>query len=88
VIKLGIDECLSIFTRLVTCLSHELAHGGQTEASALGDEPLAKPNGFLSVLGIGSTVPKQENRREIEISETKGSSTKHLCNISMPLTGN
>ncbi|RLN17450.1 uncharacterized protein C2845_PM02G10370 [Panicum miliaceum] len=67
-------------------LPSHVATFSKTEASALGDEPLAKPNGFLSVLGIGSTVPKQENRREIEISETKGSSTKHLCNISMPLT--
>ncbi|CAL4925726.1 unnamed protein product [Urochloa decumbens] len=65
----------------------KLSHGGQAEASALGSKPLVKSNGFLSVLGIGSTVPEQENRREIEISETKGSSTKHLCNISMPLTG-
>ncbi|CAN6298909.1 unnamed protein product [Urochloa humidicola] len=62
-------------------------HGRKTEASVLGSRPLVKSNGFLSVLGIGSTVPEQENRREIEISETKGSSTKHLCNISMPLTG-
>jgi len=84
VIKLGVAACLSIFMRPVTCcLSHELAHGGQT----IGDEPLARSNGFLSVLGIGSTAPKQENRREIEISETKGSSTRHLCSISMPLTG-
>ena len=84
-IKLGVAACLSIFMRPVTCcLSHELAHGGQT----IGDEPLARSNGFLSVLGIGSTAPKQENRREIEISETKGSSTRHLCSISMPLTGN
>lgn len=62
--------------------------GQQTEGSALGNKPLVRSNGFLSVLGIGSTVPKQERRREIEVSETKGSSTKHLCNISMPLTGN
>ncbi|XP_039828119.1 protein NEOXANTHIN-DEFICIENT 1-like isoform X2 [Panicum virgatum] len=68
-------------------LPSHVATFSKTEASALGDEPLAKSNGILSVLGIGSTAPKQENRREIEISETKGSSTKHLCNISMPLTG-
>ncbi|KAG2537195.1 hypothetical protein PVAP13_9NG255200 [Panicum virgatum] len=67
-------------------LPSHVATFSKTEASALGDEPLAKSNGILSVLGIGSTAPKQENRREIEISETKGSSTKHLCNISMPLT--
>jgi len=58
-----------------------------TFSKTIGDEPLARSNGFLSVLGIGSTAPKQENRREIEISETKGSSTRHLCSISMPLTG-
>jgi len=68
-------------------LPSHVATFSKTEASALGDEPLAKSNGFLSVLGIGSTAPKQENRREIEISETKGSSTRHLCSISMPLTG-
>uniref|UniRef100_A0A0A9DBS9 Uncharacterized protein n=1 Tax=Arundo donax TaxID=35708 RepID=A0A0A9DBS9_ARUDO len=39
------------------------------------------------MLGIGSTITKQGNGREIEISETKGSSTKHLCSISLPLTG-
>nr|CAB3499242.1 unnamed protein product [Digitaria exilis] len=60
--------------------------GGQTEASALDSKPLVKSNSFLSVLGIGSSVSKQENRCEIEISETKGSSTKHLCNISLPFT--
>ncbi|CAL4917397.1 unnamed protein product [Urochloa decumbens] len=67
-------------------LPSHVATFSKAEASALGSKPLVKSNGFLSVLGIGSTVPEQENRREIEISETKGSSTKHLCNISMPLT--
>ncbi|CAN6323594.1 unnamed protein product [Urochloa humidicola] len=67
--------------------SHVATFSKTTEASALGSKPLVKSNGFLSALGIGgSTLPKQESRREIEISETKGSSTKHLCNISMPLT--
>ncbi|RCV42283.1 hypothetical protein SEVIR_9G202800v4 [Setaria viridis] len=68
-------------------LPSHVATFSKTEASALGNKPLVESNSFLSVLGIGSTVPKQESRREIEICETKGSSTKHLCNISMPLTG-
>ncbi|CAL4942649.1 unnamed protein product [Urochloa decumbens] len=68
-------------------LPSHVATFSKTEASALGSKPLVKSNGFLSVLGIGSAVPEQESRREIEISETKGSSTKHLCNISMPITG-
>ena len=60
----------------------------ETEAASLGDKPLVKPNSFLNMLGIVSTTSKQGNGREIEISETKGSSTRHLCNISLPLTGN
>ncbi|KAF8672439.1 hypothetical protein HU200_049650 [Digitaria exilis] len=68
-------------------LPSHVATFSKTEASALDSKPLVKSNSFLSVLGIGSSVSKQENRGEIEISETKGSSTKHLCNISLPFTG-
>lgn len=58
----------------------------QTGASELRNKPLVKPNSFLRMLGMGSTFPKQENRRGIEISETTGSSARHLCNISLPVT--
>ncbi|XP_062201019.1 protein NEOXANTHIN-DEFICIENT 1-like isoform X2 [Phragmites australis] len=68
-------------------LPSHVATFSKTEAAALGNKPLVKPNSFLSILGIGSTITKQGNGREIEISETKGPSTKHLCNISLPLTG-
>lgn len=61
----------------------------QNEAASLGDRPLARPNSFLNMLGIGSTAFEQGNGREIEVSESKGgSSTRHLCNISLPFTGN
>ncbi|XP_066338726.1 protein NEOXANTHIN-DEFICIENT 1-like isoform X1 [Miscanthus floridulus] len=68
-------------------LPSHVATFSKTEAASLGDKPLVKPNSFLNMLGIGSTTSKQGNGREIEISETKGSSTRHLCNISLPLTG-
>jgi hypothetical protein len=55
----------------------------------LRSKPVVKPSNFLSVLGVGgSTISEQAKGREIEVSETKGSSTLHLCNISLPLTGN
>ncbi|CAD6213097.1 unnamed protein product [Miscanthus lutarioriparius] len=68
-------------------LPSHVATFSKTEAASLGDKPLVKPNSFLNMLGIVSTTSKQGNGREIEISETKGSSTRHLCNISLPLTG-
>ncbi|KAL6883521.1 hypothetical protein ACP4OV_010935 [Aristida adscensionis] len=51
-------------------------------------KPLVKSNNFLSMVGIGAAISRQGNGPEIEISETKGSSTKHLCRISLPLTVN
>ncbi|KAJ1294963.1 hypothetical protein BS78_01G186900 [Paspalum vaginatum] len=68
-------------------LPSHVATFSKTESASLGGRPLVKPNGFLSMLGIGPAISKQENRSEIEISETKGSSTRHLCNISLPLAG-
>ncbi|KAF0930990.1 hypothetical protein E2562_038555 [Oryza meyeriana var. granulata] len=68
-------------------LPSHVATFSQTEAAALRNKPLGKSSGFLSLLGMRSTVSKQGNDREIEISETKGSSTRHLCNISVPLNG-
>ncbi|KAG8092145.1 hypothetical protein GUJ93_ZPchr0012g22156 [Zizania palustris] len=68
-------------------LPSHVATFSQTEAAALRNKPLVKSNGFLSMLGMRSTISKQGNDHEIEISETKGSSTRHLCNISVPLTG-
>ncbi|KAL5223471.1 hypothetical protein ABZP36_010110 [Zizania latifolia] len=68
-------------------LPSHVATFSQTEAAALRNKPLVKSNGFLSMLGMGSTISKQGNDHEIEISETKGSSIRHLCNISVPLTG-
>ncbi|XP_062205682.1 protein NEOXANTHIN-DEFICIENT 1-like isoform X2 [Phragmites australis] len=68
-------------------LPSHVATFSKTEAAGLGNEPLVKSNSFLSILGIGSTITKQGSGREIEISETKGSSTRHFCNISLPLTG-
>ncbi|TVU32152.1 hypothetical protein EJB05_23871, partial [Eragrostis curvula] len=68
-------------------LPSHVATFSKTEADVLTTKPLVKPNNFLSILGIGSTVSKQANGREIEISETKGASAMHLCNISLPLTG-
>lgn len=68
-------------------LPSHVATFSQNEAAALRNKPLVKPNSFLSMLQMGSTISKQEKRREIEISETKGLSTRHLCNISLPLTG-
>ncbi|CAM0956604.1 unnamed protein product [Alopecurus aequalis] len=66
-------------------LPSHVAKFSQTETSVLRNKPLVKPNSFLSMLGIGSTISKQENCRGIEISETTGSSTRHLCNISLPV---
>ncbi|GJN19790.1 hypothetical protein PR202_gb07099 [Eleusine coracana subsp. coracana] len=57
-----------------------------SEADVLRSKSLVKPNNFLSVLGVGSAISEQPKGREIEISETKGSSTMHLCNISLPLS--
>ncbi|KAM0915517.1 hypothetical protein ACQ4PT_010783 [Festuca glaucescens] len=68
-------------------LPSHVAKFSQTEASELRNKPLAKPNGFLNLLGMGSTFYKKESCRGFEISETTGSSTRHLCNISMPATG-
>ncbi|XP_047096110.1 protein NEOXANTHIN-DEFICIENT 1 isoform X1 [Lolium rigidum] len=68
-------------------LPSHVAKFSQTEASELRNKPLAKPNGFLSLLGMGSTFSKKESCRGFEISETTGSSTRHLCNISLPATG-
>uniref|UniRef100_A0A0E0M9B7 Protein NEOXANTHIN-DEFICIENT 1 n=1 Tax=Oryza punctata TaxID=4537 RepID=A0A0E0M9B7_ORYPU len=68
-------------------LPSHVATFSQTEADALRNKPLVKSNGFLRLLGMRSTVSKQGNDHEIEISETKGSCTRHLCNISVPLTG-
>ncbi|XP_047096111.1 protein NEOXANTHIN-DEFICIENT 1 isoform X2 [Lolium rigidum] len=67
-------------------LPSHVAKFSQTEASELRNKPLAKPNGFLSLLGMGSTFSKKESCRGFEISETTGSSTRHLCNISLPAT--
>ncbi|KAF2914248.1 hypothetical protein DAI22_10g147900 [Oryza sativa Japonica Group] len=68
-------------------LPSHVATFSQTEADALRNKPLVKSNSFLSLLGMRSTVSNQGNDRDIEISETKGSCTRHLCNISVPLTG-
>ncbi|NP_001137126.1 uncharacterized LOC100217307 [Zea mays] len=68
--------------------SHVATFSSKNEAASLGDRPLARPNSFLNMLGIGSTAFEQGNGREIEVSESKGgSSTRHLCNISLPFTG-
>ncbi|KAK3152967.1 hypothetical protein QOZ80_2BG0165950 [Eleusine coracana subsp. coracana] len=68
-------------------LPSHVATFSKTEADVLTSKSLVKPNNFLSVLGVGSTISEQPKGREIEISETKGSSTMHLCNISLPLSG-
>lgn len=68
-------------------LPSHVATFSKTEASAIRNKPLVKPNSFLNLLGMGSTFSNQENCRGIEISETTGSSTRHLCNISMPIIG-
>jgi hypothetical protein len=65
-----------------------LSTRGKTEADVLRSKPLVKPNNFRSVLGLGSAINEQTRGREIQVSETKGSSTTHLCNISLPLAGN
>lgn len=62
-------------------LPSHVAAFSQTEACALR----TKPNNFLNILGMGSGFSKQENCRRVEISEASGSSTRHLCNISLPL---
>jgi hypothetical protein len=63
-------------------------HEVKTEADVLRSKPLVKPNNFRSVLGVGSAINEQTRGREIQVSETEGSSTTHLCNISLPLAGN
>uniref|UniRef100_M8AQV0 Uncharacterized protein n=1 Tax=Aegilops tauschii TaxID=37682 RepID=M8AQV0_AEGTA len=68
------------FLREVGLPSHVAAFS-ETEACALRN----KPNNFLNILGMSSGFSKQENYRGIEISETSGSSSRHLCNISLPL---
>ncbi|KAG0549013.1 hypothetical protein BDA96_01G218000 [Sorghum bicolor] len=68
-------------------LPSHVATFSKNEAASLVDKPLVKPNSFLNMLGIGSTISKQGSGCEIEISETKGSSSRHLCNISLPLNG-
>ncbi|KAM3402505.1 hypothetical protein ACQJBY_006403 [Aegilops geniculata] len=62
-------------------LPSHVAAFSETEACALRN----KPNNFLNILGMGSGFSKQENYRGIEISEASGSSSRHLCNISLPL---
>uniref|UniRef100_A0ACD5U5P8 Uncharacterized protein n=1 Tax=Avena sativa TaxID=4498 RepID=A0ACD5U5P8_AVESA len=65
-------------------LPSHVARFSQTEAP--GNRPLVKPtNGFLNLLGIGSTFSKRESSRWIEISETTASSARHLCNITLPV---
>ncbi|KAL6641269.1 hypothetical protein ACP70R_019450 [Stipagrostis hirtigluma subsp. patula] len=67
-------------------LPSHVATFSKTEAIGLR-KPLMKSNRFLSMAGIGSVVSRhQGNGREIEILENKGSSTRHLCSISLPLT--
>uniref|UniRef100_A0ACD5TNW8 Uncharacterized protein n=1 Tax=Avena sativa TaxID=4498 RepID=A0ACD5TNW8_AVESA len=66
-------------------LPSHVAIFSQTEASAPRNKPLVKPNRFLNLLGFGSTFPKQESSRGIEISETTASSARHLCNITLPV---
>ncbi|XP_015691302.1 protein NEOXANTHIN-DEFICIENT 1 isoform X2 [Oryza brachyantha] len=68
-------------------LPSHVATFSQIEAAALRDKPVVKSSSFLSLLGMCSVVSKHGNGHEVEISETKGSSTRHLCNISVPLTG-
>ncbi|KAF6983618.1 hypothetical protein CFC21_001777 [Triticum aestivum] len=62
-------------------LPSHVAAFSQTEDSTLRN----KPNNFLNILGMGSGFSKQENYRRIEIKEASGSSSRHLCNISLPL---
>ncbi|KAM3408850.1 hypothetical protein ACQJBY_001726 [Aegilops geniculata] len=62
-------------------LPSHVAAFSQTEASVLRN----KPNNFLNILGMGSGFSKQENYRRVEIKEASGSSSRHLCNISLPL---
>ncbi|KAF6983619.1 hypothetical protein CFC21_001777 [Triticum aestivum] len=64
-------------------LPSHVAAFSQTEDSTLRN----KPNNFLNILGMGSGFSKQENYRRIEIKEASGSSSRHLCNISLPLNG-
>uniref|UniRef100_A0A0D3GXY6 Uncharacterized protein n=1 Tax=Oryza barthii TaxID=65489 RepID=A0A0D3GXY6_9ORYZ len=53
-------------------LPSHVATFSQTETDLLTNKPLVKSNGFLSLLGLRSTVSKQGNDREIKI-------TRHLC---------
>ncbi|PWZ54663.1 Protein NEOXANTHIN-DEFICIENT 1 [Zea mays] len=55
--------------------SHVATFSSKNEAASLGDRPLARPNSFLNMLGIGSTAFEQGNGREIEA--TAGSHKDH-----------
>lgn len=51
------------------------------------EKPLGKRNGFLNMIGIGTTSCNPKDHMEIQVTEIKDSATTDLCNINLPTTG-
>ncbi|KAK3223783.1 hypothetical protein Dsin_010808 [Dipteronia sinensis] len=46
-------------------------------------QPKAKTNGFLNMIGLGTTLYPPEDFAAVQVSEMQGPSTKDICNIAL-----